>query len=74
MATSLRTRADSSHRQLQNHRNKTVRRDRPQSTPRIQLLNSEGLLQELEDLNGCGDLAGETSNSEGLVSERDGDD
>lgn len=29
---------DSSHRQLQNHRNKTVVRDRPQSTPRIQLL------------------------------------
>lgn len=56
-----------------NHRNKTVKRDRPQSTRILQLQEQQALSQELEVLRDCGDLAGETSDGEGLVFECDGD-
>jgi hypothetical protein len=45
---------DSSHRQLQNHRNKTVERIWPQSTLISQLLEQRGLSQRLEGRRNAG--------------------
>lgn len=56
------------------HRNKTVGRDRPQSTLRLQLLEQLAPLQKTGKIGGGsgGNLAGEASN-EGLVSESSGE-
>jgi hypothetical protein len=64
----VRTGGDSSHRQLQNHRNKTVEREIVRKHSEDTAPGQWGTVAKAGRSGGCGGLASEASN-EGLVSE-----
>lgn len=63
----------SSHRQLQNHRNKTVERWTAKHSELQLQGTASAVARSWKFGGGCGDLAGGTSCSEGLVSGGSGD-